>query len=149
MNVQSVAQPVQQDWLQTIDSPRGQCVNPPLPRRRRCRSEHQNDLFLEDWLAVSEDYAPEWSDRDILALREGVLLEAVKTATGLSKTARWKEAQAWIADDSLHPFSFCVCCAAIPVNPDELRETLAEYAGRIRQEPTASDLIVLEDNDDV
>ena len=154
LNVQSAEQPVQQDWLQTIDPPRGQCANPPLPRRRRCRSDYQNDLFLEDWLAVSEDYAPEWSEQDILALREGVLLEAVKTATGLRKTKRRKDAQDWIADDSLHPFSFRVCCDAIPVDPDELRETLVEYAGRhsaglVRQEQTTRDLIALEDNDDV
>lgn len=150
MNVQSLVQPVQMDWLQWIDPPRGQSAAHPQPRHRRCRNENQNDLFLELWLGVSEDYVPEWSDQDILALQEGVLLDAVKTVLWPREAESWKETKDWIADDRIHPFAFRVCCAAIPVDdPDELRETLVEYAGLTRQERTTSDLKTLEDSDDV
>lgn len=73
----------------------------------------------------AEPSPPEWTEHDVAVLREGILIDSLKTLLGIGGRASAKRRQEdleWMLDDSIHPFSFRVCALAVGCDPDELRQ---------------------------
>ena len=81
------------------------------------------DLFCPEDLSPPPGFEP-WDESLVLSLREGVLYDALQTVfDGRAMRESRSEALRWILSDGMGPFSYRVCCAAVGVDPDELRES--------------------------
>ncbi len=65
-----------------------------------------------------------FTDQEIKALRETILIDALQSAVDgrCSRNVR-NEMREWIEDDSIAPFSFRVCAIERGADPDKLRAT--------------------------
>lgn len=89
----------------------------------------QNTATVPIWEMSDEEILRlPWTDEEILDLRQLVLFRAIATVEDgrCSKGSR-TEALRWIMDDSMHPFSFAVCCQYMDeghVDHEEFRQSL-------------------------
>lgn len=66
-----------------------------------------------------------WNEDEMLQLREYVLMRSLATiSTDLHSLDTEQDVLDWVHSDSIHPFSFRVCCEAACLDPDELREAV-------------------------
>jgi hypothetical protein len=87
-------------------------------------------LFVSTSGATGEELI-DWSDQEISALREAILLDALRTILGFRGRVVWREeAWAWIEAEDPHPFSFRVCAQAVGADPDDLRVSFARLVAR-------------------
>lgn len=72
-----------------------------------------------------------WTDEDIARLRRGVLKKTLSIfSDGRSCLRARTEALEWLMDDSIHPFSFRICCESIEVDAVSLRDKVLEMLKR-------------------
>lgn len=75
-----------------------------------------------------------WTDEDIVRLRKGVLKKTLSLlADGRSCLRARTEALEWLMDDSIHPFSFRICCEAIEVDAVSLRDKVLKMLKRSKK----------------
>ncbi|KAA0576202.1 hypothetical protein FZ983_24425 [Azospirillum sp. B21] len=80
-----------------------------------------------DWLL---DIA--WTDQDLVALCETILLETMAAAVdGRSCQRTRAEAWEWIDSDGEKPFGFRICAKALGADPDELRAMFRDQATKL------------------
>ena len=64
----------------------------------------------------------EWSDDDVLTLRERLLMETLKAVASPGRNAENRaQALQWLQSDEIHPFSFVVCAQSMGVEPEDVR----------------------------
>jgi len=81
--------------------------------------QYELPLFFYDDFDEVED----WSDEEIMGLRSYLLHKTLSILEdGRSCIFVRTESLDWLLDDSIHPFSFRVCCEIEGVNPDLMRE---------------------------
>lgn len=72
-----------------------------------------------------------WTDDDIELLRIYVLRKTISSLTdGRVCLITRTDSLEWMMDNSIHPFSYLVCCEAMEVNPIMLREMVVEILKR-------------------
>lgn len=112
---------------------------PPLDVEANATGQFLLPLFVSEQLQEPE---PEWSDRDIDALRESILKDALGTVIGIyarrTESTR-QEVWRWIMSRDRHPFCFSVCAEATGADPHELRVAFARMVERSEQS-SASDI---------
>ncbi|KAA1053899.1 hypothetical protein [Azospirillum argentinense] len=73
-----------------------------------------------------------WTDQDLLALCETILVETMMSAVdGRSCDRTRAEAWKWIDSDDEQPFGFRICGTALGADPDELRSMFRQQATRL------------------
>ena len=117
------------------------------PKRRYRRkgkkpalTEQQLNMILWDaeW-ELPNQYA--WTDQEILALREGVLIDRLRTLLDLRNgLATRREAWEWLNSDDVEPFSFRICVEACSdlVDYVEVRDQLIDLVTRKGGIPVAA-----------
>jgi len=89
---------------------------------------YQYELQLE--IVVPSEIS-EWTDEGIDELRVSLLEKMLASVDDKRVNLKTRtENVEWILDDSIHPFSFLVCCEAAGVNPYKLREKLIDNINR-------------------
>lgn len=64
-----------------------------------------------------------WSDEDIEGLRESLIYQSLaQLSTKRSAEEMKQDIMDWVHSDDMHPFSFIVCCKAIGLDYETLRE---------------------------
>lgn len=87
----------------------------------------QLEMLFQAW--DQERYT--WSDSDIETLREGLLRDALQTILDGRAAERTRQALwGWLMSDALEPFSFRMCCQAVEVNWEEMRDTFITLSKR-------------------
>lgn len=67
----------------------------------------------------------EWSDEDLVVMREGVLVSALTSlAKGYMKASARRELMEWLDSEELEPFSFNICALATGRDPEILRSAI-------------------------
>lgn len=75
-----------------------------------------------------------WTDEDIARIRIGVLKKTLSIfSDGRSCLRARTEALEWLMDDSIHPFSFPICCEAIELDAVSLRDKVLEMLKRSKK----------------
>lgn len=131
--------------LPEVATPLGELFKRPKRKRRSSKkdpsalTEQQLMMILwdEDW-EVSNQY--QWTDNEILALREGMLIDRIRTLldfrNGLeTRSEIWR----WIHSDEVAPFSFRVCVEACSdfIDYAEWRDELVNLIERKGKVPVA------------
>lgn len=96
---------------------------------------HQTVLpFLDcDGLIETEPIA--WTDEEVVALRDALLVDAIRSLFDSRQTEAYRqEILAWMLSDAVGAFTYRVCCRDAGVDPDALRETLQARMARSRAE---------------
>ncbi|HQU15489.1 MAG: hypothetical protein B7Z66_12245 [Chromatiales bacterium 21-64-14] len=92
--------------------------------------EQQQSLWSLDEVPPSI----EWADEEVEKLRFLVMEDAASTfVDGRAGESAFSEAEAWIEDDIIAPFSFRVCCTQLSVDPDEMRDRFRALAAKHRR----------------
>jgi hypothetical protein len=67
----------------------------------------------------------DWSDEDLVVMREGVLVSALTSlASGHTGSASRQESMEWLDSEELEPFSFNICALATGRDPEILRSAI-------------------------
>ena len=83
--------------------------------------EHYEDNALEKGPCL--DDVIEWTDEDIDMLRAFVFEKTLyPLQDSRASLAARTDSVEWLMDDSMHPFSYIVCCGVMGVDPYEFRE---------------------------
>ncbi|MDU7587350.1 MAG: hypothetical protein E7K47_08115 [Acidovorax sp.] len=65
----------------------------------------------------------EWTEGDIAKLREGILMDALRSlGDGRQGKGSKQETIEWMMSDDIAPFSFVVCCHSEGLIPERVRE---------------------------
>lgn len=79
----------------------------------------------------SPDEESSWTDDEVERLRIYVLKKSLSSLIdGRVCLKARTESLVWLMDNSIHPFSFLVCCEAMDVNSIKLREMVVEILKR-------------------
>lgn len=77
------------------------------------------------------DEESRWTDDDIERLRIYVFRKTLASLTDGRVCLKVRtESLEWLMDNSIHPFSYLVCCEAMDENPIKLREMVVEILKR-------------------
>ena len=101
-------------------------------KTRRTPDEFQNGLKFTRWHWVVS--VPEWTEKDVQAVREGLLDETLhEIVDGRAGKKSAQDHWEWVMSDSNHPFSFRVCAKAAGCDPDELRSGFVSFVRRLEK----------------
>jgi len=118
------------------------------PKRQRRRKKKSSEALTEqqlmmilwddDW-EIPNQY--QWTDNEILALREGMLLDRIRTLLDFRNGLKTRlEIWDWIHSDEISPFSFRICVEACSdlVDYVDVRDQLVDLITRKGKVPVAN-----------
>lgn len=105
-------------------------------RQQLLNIAHQLDLFEDSHREIVLDIAINWSDKELIALCDGLVSNALEDLRDAKNHLRRKEIFQWMAPSAPQdvPFSFNACCKAAGLDADNLRRfVLSNYREEIRR----------------
>ena len=117
-----------------LETPDKVLVCTDVGRRFRRKYQQREKIYQHELLLLldnndDEDYV--WTDEGIEQLRIFVLKKTLSSLhDGRACLKARTESLDWLLADTIHPFSFLVCCECMGLDPDKLREMVVDSLKR-------------------